>query len=564
MPPTRLRRRILPPADRARPRRGLRALLAGLAAGCLALTACTGGGSTGHKPIPPAGSPYTLRVLASSELADMQPILAQAQKVTGVTVKLAYTGSLAGTQTVLSGRATGVYDAIWFASDNYLELSPGGLARLDASNQIMSSPVILGLRTPVAQRLGWIGKPVSWADIAVAAAAGKFKFGMTDPAESNSGFSALASVATVLAGKGEALQASQVPATEPALRGMFGAQVLKRESSGWLADAYVREQAANGNGAPPVDGLIDYESQLLSLNASGRLRQPLTLIYPSDGMITASYPLSLLASAPAAAKSAYNRLADYLLTPAVQRQIMQQTSRRPATPGIKLDPSLRSHPLYRLPFPGTIGVVNDLLAAYSGQLRRPARTIYVLDTSGSMAGSRIAGLKAALAYLTGASASPTAKLSQFQEREQVTMLPFSTTPGAPRTFDVPAQNPEPVLAQIRSYAESLTPGGWTAIYDSLETAYNIITRQAAADPNRITTIVLLTDGENNRGDNLNAFTAFYHRLPGETASAPVFPILFGEAQAKQMDEIAALTGGQVFDARTQPLTPVFAAIRGNQ
>ena len=65
-------------------------------------------------------------------------------------------------------------------------------------------------------------------------------------------------------------------------------------------------------------------------------------------------------------------------------------------------------------------------------------------------------------------------------------------------------------------------------------------------------------------DGLRAFTAFYHRLPPSTASAPVFAILFGEARLAEMKAIAALTGGQVFDGRTQPLTPVFAAIRGNQ
>jgi Ca-activated chloride channel family protein len=538
-------------------------VLAALVAGCLTLAACTSSGGT-TQPSPTVGPPFTLRVLASSELADMQPILDQARQATGVTVKLTYTGTLAGTRTVVSGQADGAYDAIWFASGNYLALSPGGLAKVDASSPIMSSPVLLGLREPVAQQLGWVGKPVSWADIAAAAVAHKFTFGMTDPSRSNSGFSAIASVATVLAGQGAALQASQIPAAEPALRGLFGAQVLKRESSGWLADAYVREQATAGEGTTLVDGLIDYESVLLSLNASGKLRQQLALIYPSDGAITASYPLSLLTSASGAAKNAYTRLVSYLRTPAVQRQIMQQTRRRPATPGVKLDPGLGSHPINELPFPGTIGVVNDLLAAYNGQLRRPARTVYVLDTSGSMAGSRLAGLKAALANLTGAEISPAAQDSQFQEREQVIMVPFNTAPGNPRVFNVPAQNPGAVLAQIRAYANTLSAGGWTAIYSALETAYAMIGEQAAADPDRITTIVLLTDGENNLGDDLRAFTAFYHRLPKTIAAVPVFPILFGEAQLAQMQAIATLTGGQVFDARTQPLTPVFAAIRGNE
>jgi Ca-activated chloride channel family protein len=547
-------------ADRPRPFSKRQGVRVGVAVGLFALTACTGGASTETKPkATPTYAPYPLYVLASDELADLDRlgILKAAAQATGVTVKLTYTGTLTGTQAVLDGRASG-YQAVWFSSNNYFMLHLGGLAKLDASNRIMYSPVILGLQTSVAQRLGWIGKPVSWADIAAAAAAHKFTFGMTDPNLSNSGFLALASAATALAGKGAALQESEIPAAIHALHGLFGQQHLKRPSSGKLADAY------RDNGTPPVDGLIEYESVLLSLNASGKLREPLTLIYPSDGVITDTYPFSLLASAPAAAKNAYTRLVNYLLRTDVQQRIMNLTGRRPATLGVQLDAALRSHPLLEQPFPGTIGVVNDLLAAYNGTLRLPARTVYVLDTSGSMAGSRIAELKQALDYLTGATASPAGRSSQFQEREQVTLLPFSTTPGTADTVNIPARNPEQALAQIRSDAGNLTAFGWTAIYTALESAYRVITAEAATDPNRITTIVLLTDGENNRGDDLRAFTAFYDRLLPAIAAVPVFPVLFGEARRADMNAIAQLTGGAVYDARAQSLTAVFGAIRGNQ
>ena len=150
-------------------------------------------------------------------------------------------------------------------------------------------------------------------------------------------------------------------------------------------------------------------------------------------------------------------------------------------------------------------------------------------TQGRVSGLAAAGPVTGYSYpvlpadLTGAGRSLKTRFSQFQQGEQVTLLPFSTTPGQPRTFDVPERNPGMVLTQIRSYADSLSPGGWTAIYSALESAYRIIAHQMAADPNRITTIVLLTDGENNRSADLAAFSAFYHSLPEAPASAPVFP-----------------------------------------
>jgi Ca-activated chloride channel family protein len=44
----------------------------------------------------------------------------------------------------------------------------------------------------------------------------------------------------------------------------------------------------------------------------------------------------------------------------------------------------------------------------------------------------------------------------------------------------------------------------------------------------------------------------------------VFPILFGEGDAAQLRQIADLTGGRMFDGRTESLSTVFKEIRGYQ
>ena len=53
-------------------------------------------------------------------------------------------------------------------------------------------------------------------------------------------------------------------------------------------------------------------------------------------------------------------------------------------------------------------------------------------------------------------------------------------------------DPGPVLAQIASAGNALVPDGNTAIYDSLIAAYGVAERQIAADPDRFTSIVLMT------------------------------------------------------------------------
>jgi Ca-activated chloride channel family protein len=540
---------------------------AAAAAAVLALVAgCSGdagGGDGGGGPrlaVGPSDAAVTLRVLAGSELLDLEPVLADAATATGVRIELEPVGTLDGAETVASGAAEAGHDAIWFSSNRYLALQPGAQARLGTATDIMSSPVVLGLRRSVAERLGWVGRPVTWAEIAVAAGARQFTYGMTDPSASNSGFSAVVAVSTALVGAGSALTIEQAKSTEPALRDFFAAQTVAAGSSGFLQDAYVR-RATGADPGEPVDGLINYESVLLAMNAAGTLPEPLELIRPADGVITAEYPFTVLAAASPEAKDAHRRLTEHLRTPDVQRAIAERTHRRPAVPGILPAPAGATS--VELPFPAQAEVVDALLTSYFDKLRRPSRTIYVLDTSGSMAqDDRIGELHRSLASLAGADPSLTGQYRRFRGREQVTLLPFSTAPSAPETFTVAEDNPGPDRQRIADAAAGLEPAGDTAIYDSLQAAYLIAEQQIAADPDRFTSIVLMTDGENTSGTDFRGFATWAGVRPAAVRDVPVFCVLFGESSVEEMEEVARLTGGRTFDARTAPLAEIFQEIRG--
>ncbi|GAA0905834.1 VWA domain-containing protein [Virgisporangium aurantiacum] len=506
-----------------------------------------------------AGSPVTLRVLAGSELADMRPILDEAARATAVTVKMDFAGSIEGAETVASGKADGVYDAVWFSSNRYLDTIPAAKQRLAGADRIMTSPVVLGLRTATAQRLGWAGTPVSWAQIASAAAAGTFTFAMTDPTTSNSGFSALVAVATALDDTGRALDAAAVSRVSGPLTGFFRAQQLTAGSSAGLTDAFVRRMTGADLG-PAVDGLINYEGSLVELNRSGRLPESLTLIYPRDGVVSGDYPLTQLASASTAARDAQRRLADYLRSESAQRRIGQLTTRRPAVAGLQHPADLGELPV-ELPFPEDPSSVKTLLTAYLDKLRRPSRTVYVLDVSGSMRGPRLDNLKSALNSLTGTNSAPPTDHCRFRSREEVLLLPFSDRPAPLRTFTLDPVDPQPSHDLLRTAIADLRASGATAVYDSLVAAYTVL--DEAVDKDRFVSIVLMTDGESNRGRDLAAFKS-YLQSRGSRQPVAVFPILFGEADEAQMRDVAAASGGAMWDARAGNLTTVFCQIRGYQ
>lgn len=532
----------------------------------LALAACTGRDPKPGTAEGPEG-PYkhgsgTLRVLAGSELTDLQPILDQARAATGVTVQLTVTGTLDGVQAVADGTAGQKYDAIWFSSDRYLRLHPETGGRIGTETKIATSPVVFGLRASVAKRLGWDTHRPTWSEIAEAAGEHRFTYAMTNPAASNSGFSALVGLAAALAGTGKALTPDQIAPLTPRLRAFFAGQSLTAGSSGWLADSYQRAAAENRS----IDGMVNYESVLLSLNAGGKLPEPLAIVYPSDGVVTADYPLTLLAGAGDQARTNYAAVTDYLRRPSVQRTIEARTFRRPATAGIPLAASFgpAAGGLFELPFPARLDTANALISAFGDNLRRPARTIYLLDVSGSMKGPRLAALQSALLGLTGADKSLAGQFARFNGREQVILLPFSTTPGAPVQFDLPEQDLQPTFDRIRSTTQALAAGGDTAIYDTLNRAYDLAGQLIAADPDRLTSIVLLTDGERTVGADLAGFTRHHQALPAPVHAVPTFTILFGEGNIDEMTQVATLTGGKSFDAREASLATAFTDIRGYQ
>src|SRR5207248_1022299 len=115
---------------------------------------------------------------------------------------------------------------------------------------------------------------------------------------------------------------------------------------------------------------------------------------------------------------------------------------------------------------------------------------------------------------------------------------------------------------LRDYVQGLHAGGGTAIYSSLYAAYQLAKQEFSSDRDRVITVVLLTDGENNKGVSYDQFRARFLELQAETnMEVRTFPILFGEASSDELEEIARMTGGRAFDGRHTNLGSVFKEIR---
>lgn len=495
---------------------------------------------------PPSGPPLT--IIAGSELKDLEPMQADLEKAAGVPIVFTYSGSLEAVERLEAGEQ---FDAVWVSHGKYLQQTESLKPRIKAAERTMTSPVILGVKQSKAAALGWSKGEPTWGEIARAAASGRLSYGMTSPATSNTGFTALVGTASALAGTGDAIDIKAIR-IEP-LAALFKGQKFIAGSSGWLADAYVARQDS-------LDGMINYESVILQMNAAGKLREPLVPIYPKEGIVTADYPLMLLEESQ---REPYRRLVDYLRTPEMQARISRETLRRPVVPGVAAAPAIPERVLVELPFPASRPVLDALIDAYQGQLRRPASTYFAVDVSGSMQGEGIDQLRASLTGLAGGDASLTGRFARFQPREHVYILPFSTQPGSPFEIALPAsaEATSAALGEIRDFAAGLQANGGTAIFSSVQIAYQRALSERLLDPDRQYGIVVMTDGANNQGLNQAEFLQWYEGLSASDKGLPVFAVLFGRADTAQLEAIANATGGRVFDGR-KDLRTAFKAIRG--
>ena len=488
------------------------------------------------------GAPAALKefhILAGSELRDVAQKVEAFGLANGTKVVFTFSGSIDAVDKLSE---THGFDAAWLSHGKYLQLVPGVKEQIKASEKTMYSRVVLGVKPEKVKELGWTSGKVTWTQVIAASKAGKFRFAMTNPAGSNTGFVTLVGVASELSGKGDALQENDIP--EGKLKEFFSGISLSSGSSGDLADQFL----ANPQKA---DGIINYESVITSLSKNG---MPLDVIVPKEGVITADYPLMLLASEK---QPFYSKLVDYVRQEDTQKWLAQHTSRTPLK-GNKTDEIINE-----LPFPGNLKVVDAILRGFLDSYSKPASSFFVIDVSGSMSGNRITDMKSSFKTLVQSDGSVSGRFSTFRNREHVVMTPFSNEvlPSSEFTLSADAKYNEAALVQANAFISNLNPNGGTSIYSALLSVYSAAQAKLKTG-DRTVSIVLFTDGANTSGHTFEQFQE-YVRSSGEP-KVPVYTIQYGDANANEMQGIAKVTGGRLFDAQKVSLKKTLKSIRSYQ
>ncbi len=155
---------------------------------------------------------------------------------------------------------------------------------------------------------------------------------------------------------------------------------------------------------------------------------------------------------------------------------------------------------------------------------RPIAAVFVADVSGSMEGSRIKNLRRALIESSDLiSANNAIGLVTFNEHVNVDLNV--------RKFDVQQKS------LFNGAVERLTPGGRTATNDGVMVAANLLAEFRKQNPDHKLLIFVLSDGERNRGMDLESVSEAL-----EWSGIPIHSIAY-EVDSDEMRQLSSLAEG---------------------
>jgi Ca-activated chloride channel family protein len=272
----------------------------------------------------------------------------------------------------------------------------------EPAQSLFVSPLVIGMPKPMADALGYPGKPVGWRDIFALvkdpagwgakgqALWGPFKLGKTNPTVSTSGLQAL--IGTYFAAPGGGLTSDRVNSA-PVHNFVAGVEAGVVHYGVTAADFLLNLHTASVQGQPLqyVSAVALEEQELVDYNAGfiggvdyGAPSVPLVAIYPSEGTPVADHPYVIVNSAKqAAAKDFYG----FLTQTAQQAEIDRRGFRRFGAAGRGVaGPVLSAQPfidpsqptLVLTPPPGA--VLAAMLSAWQ-VLRKRARVLILVDAA---------------------------------------------------------------------------------------------------------------------------------------------------------------------------------------
>ncbi len=487
-------------------------------------------------------------LISSYENESMDSELKRFAAKEGINLEIEYDDTLKIIRRLNQGE---LYDAVWLSNSIWMYQVDSSKVKISNTKSTSINPVIFGIRKSKADELGFVGRDLYTRDIVQAVQNGQLKFSMSNPVTTNSGASAYLGILSNLAGSPEVLTSEMLEneALKEQLKSFFSG--VERSSGD---EEYLEEMFVQGN----YEAVFAYESSIISINQKLKEKgtEPLYALYPVDGVSIADSPIGYIDQRDEKKKEQYETIVSFLLGNKGQ-DLLAKYGRRTWYGGVtdQADPTVfnpdwgidTTRYISPLKYPST-PVIKQALALYQSSLRKPVHVVFCLDYSGSMWGDGITSLRDAMDFILTDRASE--ELLQFTGEDIVEVIPFAST-----VDEVWSANSEEELLEINQKVQDREPSGGTALYPAVREA---LRRLGDADTEHYnTSVIVLTDGQGNVGqfkDVENTYQDIHKPIP-------IYSIQFANADRYQLESLAELSNGKVFDG-THNLVDAFMEVRG--
>jgi Ca-activated chloride channel family protein len=399
------------------------------------------------------------------------------------------------------------------------------------------SPVVIAMWEETARDMGWPDRSIGWVDLLDRAQRDPdFKW---SHAATNSASGLLATLAEFYAGAGITRGLTEEIARSQEVVDYVGAieQTVRFYGEGEWAVI----QRVLSEGSDFLDAFVVQEQLVVYFNQQPDRPGPLVAIYPAEGTLWEDHPLALIESSALTPlqRESYRAFRDYLTSEQVQQRVLQ-AGYRPADLSIPVDGSgspisvdtganpAEPQTTLQMPAPGVVQVVRDVWWL----TKRHTNVYLVVDTSGSMAGEKLAQTKEALLTF----------IEEIKgDSERVGLIAFASSVYGVEELDELGVN----RARLLSTVGGLDASGDTALLDAVDEAYGRL--QHLNDTERINAIVVMTDGrENNSYTTLNQLVRQIEESNRTGVPVVIFSIAYGsDADMGTLERIAGASGGQV-------------------
>ncbi|PTL81908.1 substrate-binding and VWA domain-containing protein [Vitiosangium sp. GDMCC 1.1324] len=424
---------------------------------------------------------------------------------------------------------------------------------------LLLSPIVIAMWKPMAEALGWPGKPIGWADLMKVAADkrgwgayghpewGRFKLGHTHPESSNSGLLSVLAEAYAGSGKTRGLTVADVegPKTKALLSEIEGTVVHYGKSTGFFSDKMQQR------GPGYLSAAVLYEN--LVIESYGKQTDapfPLVSVYPVEGTFWSDHPYAVLDAdwVGADEREAAQAFMTFLKARPAQERALA-LGFRPADPAVAIAaPVDAAHgadpkqPQTLLEVPGA-DVLEKLLAVWR-ETKKATDVTFVFDKSGSMVGRPLAEAKVGARRF----------LESLSDRDEVTLLFFDNNVYPPLGPRVLGEGRAELLGRV----DGIIAEGGTALYSATLAAWQGARERARKEPGKIHAVVVMTDGKDE--SSTLTLADLQKSLTASTEESPVriFTIAYGKgAEGQVLERIAEAAKGSSAKGSVEDIVQVY-------